>query len=287
MTVFTELAPAKVNLTLEVLGKRPDGYHEIASLAAFARDAADHVTLDSLRPVAVEVSGPFGGSISGKNLIEVTLRRLADIEPRLRLGAVHLEKNLPVAAGIGGGSADAAAVLRAVRRANLELAPTLDWSRLAGTLGADVAVCLENRASWMTGTGDHIQAVVTLPPLFAVLVNPLQPMPADKTARVFLALNAGPVTTATARPPPQPFATAADLIAFMILHGNALDAAARHVAPIIADVKEAIEAAPGCLHAAVSGGGPTCFGIFADHEAAAAVIKRGHPGWWVQPVVVG
>ena len=159
ITVFTEFASAKVNLTLEVLGRRIDGplsgYHDIASLVAFARDAADEVILDTSKPVASSVSGPFGATISGRNLIDVTLAKLAHAAPDLQLGAIHLIKNLPVAAGIGGGSADAAAVLRAVRRANPDHANSVDWLALARSLGADVPVCFENSAAWMTGLKDR------------------------------------------------------------------------------------------------------------------------------------
>ncbi len=150
MTKFKEFAPAKINLTLRVLGRRPDGYHELESLVAFA-DVGDWVTLDVSKPVGVTTSGPFAGSIAGANLVEVALRRLVIEAPQLRLGSVHLEKNLPVAAGIGGGSADAAAVIRAVKRANAEQVETLDWNAFALRLGADVPVCLISRAAWMTG----------------------------------------------------------------------------------------------------------------------------------------
>ena len=285
MTIITEFAPAKVNLTLEVLGRRPDGFHEIASLVAFA-SAGDQVTLDTSRPLAVTTSGRFDGSIAGQNLIEVTLQRLREAEPRLTLGAVNLEKNLPVAAGIGGGSADAAAVLRAVRTANPDLAAIIDWSRIAASLGADVPVCFANRAAWMTGIGEVVQPVAGLPPLAAVLVNPLLPMPSDKTAQVFRNLNAGPLESVRATPPTAAFATTAALLDFISSRGNALDTSARRVAPVINDVMGAISTTPGCLYAAVSGGGPTCFGIFTDNTVAAAAITQDHPTWWIVPVVL-
>jgi 4-diphosphocytidyl-2-C-methyl-D-erythritol kinase len=289
MTVFTEFAPAKVNLTLEVLGKRPDGYHELASLVAFARDAADVVTLDIAKPVGSDVSGPFGKTISGQNLIDLTLAKLKAAAPELKLGHVHLVKNLPVAAGIGGGSADAAAVLRAVKRANPDRAETVDWHAIARALGADVPVCFENRASWMTGTGIITTPLANVPKLAAVLVNPLQPMPHDKTAQVFRALNAPPMRFEFASPPlpPGPFATALEVFDYMAANGNALDAAACKIAPVIAEVKTALLKIDGCRYAAVSGGGPTCFGVFADNEKAAAEIARQHPSWWVRAVMLG
>ena len=170
MTVITESARAKVNLTLEIVGRRPDGYHELKSLVAFA-DLADRLILDSDAGPAVTVSGPFAGEIAGENLLAATLRLIAAREPRLRLGAVHLEKAIPVAAGLGGGSADAAALLRAVRLANPEYAAAVDWPGLAARLGADVPVCLESRAAWVFGKGeDVVPLAAQLPTLHAVLV---------------------------------------------------------------------------------------------------------------------
>jgi 4-diphosphocytidyl-2-C-methyl-D-erythritol kinase len=183
MTIVREFAPAKVNLTLEVLGRRADGYHELNSLVAFA-SVGDHVTLDTSKPVGTSVTGPFGMTIAGANLIDVTLAKLAAAEPRLQLGHVTLEKQLPIAAGIGGGSADAAAVLRAVRRVNPALVDAVDWNAIAVSLGADVPVCLASRLSWMRGLGERVLPLeaaeaINLP---ALIVNPLAPVPADKTA---------------------------------------------------------------------------------------------------------
>ena len=182
--MITEVARAKVNLTLEVIGRRPDGYHELASLVAFA-DIGDKLTLDINRASDISISGPFAPTIAGENLIAVTLRRLLEAEPRLVLGHVHLDKQLPVAAGIGGGSADAAAVIRAVRRANPDLAASIDWTRIGAGLGADVPVCLESKTAWMTGVGEIVTPMRGWPALQAVLVNPMVPAPVDKTAQVF------------------------------------------------------------------------------------------------------
>ncbi len=285
MTIFAEFASAKVNLTLEVLGKRPDGYHEIASLVAFARDCGDHVSIDLSRPAGSEVNGAFGATISGKNLIDVTLAKLAAADPALKLGHIVLTKNLPIAAGIGGGSADAAALLRLVRSANPEMKDSIDWRSIAASLGADVPVCLEDTASWITGIGEQVRPVPALPPLAAVLINALQPIPADKTGHVFRALNAGPLGSAAPSLPP-PFRSRNELLAFMQSRGNALEAAACSVAPAVADVKRALLAVPGCQYAAVSGAGPTCFGIYDNNAAAAEEIARDYPNWWVQAVTL-
>lgn len=284
MTIINELAPAKINLTLDVLGKRADGYHEIVSLVAFARGAADDVILDTSKPIGSTVGGPFKNTISGQNLIDVALARLAAAAPDLQLGAIHLEKKLPIAAGIGGGSADAAAVLRAVRRANGEA--HVDWLGIAQSLGADVPVCFVNSAAWMTGIGDKVQPHTAMPPVRAVLVNPLVPMPADKTAQVFRALQAPAVRTGGVQPTFEPFASETALISFIAARGNVLEGAACFVAPVILEVKRALLATDGCQYAAVSGGGPTCFGIFKNADAAASALQRNHPDWWVRAVML-
>ena len=281
--MITELARAKVNLTLEILGRRPDGFHELASLVAFA-DIGDTITLDIDAQPTVTVSGPFAPTIAGENLIAVTLRRLAEAEPRLKLGAVSLDKQLPVAAGIGGGSADAAAVLRAFRRANPELAPSIDWAKIAAGLGADVSVCFVNRTGWMTGIGERVAPQPGWPTLGAVLVNPLVPAPADKTAQVFRRLGATLVADGARCLPPSSGQGAID---FLGARGNSLERAAIAVMPIAAAVKSALLGIPGCRHAAVSGGGPTCFGIFDYPEQAASRLAAEEPTWWVRPVTLG
>ena len=167
-----EIARAKVNLTLSVLGRRSDGYHDIESLVTFA-DIGDLVTFHPGPDCRITTSGPFAPEIEGPNLLEKTLSLLRELDPGLVLGAVELEKNLPVAAGLGGGSADAAALLRAVRAANPERAGRIDWHRLAARLGADVPVCLAGVPALIRGIGDRIEPLAhKLPPLACVLVNP-------------------------------------------------------------------------------------------------------------------
>ncbi len=288
--IISETAPAKINLTLTVLGRRADGYHEIESLVAFA-DAGDRVTLRPDAGCGVTTSGPFAGDILGTNLLERTLTLLRERDPALRLGAVHLEKNLPVAAGLGGGSADAAALLRAVRRANPERAAAIAWQEVAARLGADVPVCLVAKAALITGIGDRVEPLsdsAGLPPMAALLVNPRLPL---ATADVYGALGASPVGTGRApTAPPGPFPDLAGLVAFMQLHGNDLEPAAVRLLPAIAEVKTALAALPGCRIAALSGSGPTCYGVFATRsecEAAARLLARSRPGWWIAAVGLG
>lgn len=283
MTILSERAPAKINLTLDVLGRRPDNYHELRSLVAFAADASDVVTLDTSRPLGCDVTGPFGGSIAGQNLVAVTLAKLQSADPSLNLGHVTLTKNLPVAAGIGGGSADAAAVLRAVARANPDRAAAIDWTAIALSVGSDVPVCLQSRLSWMTGTGDGVTAVdgSTLGALYAVIANPLVSVPADKTAQVYRALRAPPIAANAERELPD---LARGVFDYAVLGRNALQAVALEIVPEIAVVLDELAALPGAKLARMSGGGPTCFALFdATDAASAAAAELGarRPAWWV------
>jgi 4-diphosphocytidyl-2-C-methyl-D-erythritol kinase len=234
----------------------------------------------------VTTSGPFAADIEGPNLLDRALGLLREVDPGLVFGAVELEKNLPVAAGLGGGSADAAALLRAVRRANAERAGRIDWHGLAARLGADVPVCLAGVPALIRGIGDRVEpldAAHRLPPLAAVLVNPRVPLP---TARVFGALDASS---------PSPHASPAwgewvgaenfdALITYVLARGNDLESPATSLLPVIADVKAAILSQPGCRLAAMSGSGPTSFGIFgndADAARAAVALARAYPDWWI------
>jgi 4-diphosphocytidyl-2-C-methyl-D-erythritol kinase len=286
MPVISEFAPAKVNLTLKVVGRRADGYHDIESLIAFARDVGDELFLEPDGPPGLEMRGPFAAAITGQNLVERALERLSAAEPGLALGRVILDKRLPVASGIGGGSTDAAALLRAVRRANPALVASLDWQAIAASLGADVTVCLAARPAFAWGTGTGIEPIPALPRLEAVLVNPLAQVPPDKTARVFAGLGAGPSHAAGKAPPMPPrFADADALIAYMRARGNDLLAPAMDVVPAIATVLDALAEVSGCRLTGLSGAGPTCFGIFAGREeaaAGAAHLRQSRPDWWVE-----
>jgi 4-diphosphocytidyl-2-C-methyl-D-erythritol kinase len=287
--VITERARAKINLTLEVLARRADGYHELASLMAFADDAFDIVTLDLGKPVGVSLSGPFSSAIDGDNIAERTIALLVEAQPKLRLGAITIEKHLPVAAGIGGGSADAAAVLRAAQRANPDIAEGVEWNCIAHALGADVPVCFADRACWVTGIGEKLMPLARMPELSAVLVNPMADVPPNKTAQVFKQLNLAPCANADEAPPPtpDPFADTGPLLEFMTGRGNHLERPATAVMPEITNVLRIIRQAPGCRFAGLSGAGPTCFGIFSAPAAAIEKLQKEHPGYWIKATSIG
>ncbi|MGI9384350.1 MAG: 4-(cytidine 5'-diphospho)-2-C-methyl-D-erythritol kinase [Methyloligellaceae bacterium] len=283
MAPLTELAAAKINLTLEILGRRPDGYHELVSLVAFAR-AGDRLSLTPGEAFGLDVEGPFGADLGADNLVERAVRRAQDYHPALRAGAFRLEKMLPMAAGLGGGSADAAAALRLLAAANPEGAGAVDFRPISAELGADVTVCLEQRAALMWGIGERVAPVARLPETFVVLVNPGVPL---ATAEVYAALDAPPLDgeMVDAAPGlPGPFPDLDALLAFLQSSRNDLEAPALRLAPEITEARDLLAEAEGCRLVRLSGSGATWFGVFAtqaEAERAAERIARDRPGWWV------
>jgi len=287
---LTTRARAKVNLDLRVLGRRADGYHELESLVAFA-GIGDTLTLESGEPVSLSIGGPraVGLEADDGNLVLRAARALEKARPGLRLGRFHLVKRLPVAAGIGGGSADAAAALRLLARLNGIALGDPVLRSVAAQVGADVPVCLDSRARLMAGIGERLGPVLRLPPLFAVLVNPGV---AVETVAVFRALGlshgqklAEPREEGERGPGP-----AGDFLARLIRSGNDLAAPARRVASEIDEVIARLEALPGCRLARMSGSGATCFALFDDCRASAAGAKalaKARPGWWVKATLLG
>jgi 4-diphosphocytidyl-2-C-methyl-D-erythritol kinase len=281
-------ARAKVNLTLKVLGRRADGYHELESLVAFA-GVADMLSLEPGPSCALTIGGPQGeGLVADEgNLVLRAARALAAEVPGLHAGRFHLVKRLPVASGIGGGSADAAAALRLLARLNGLAADAPELQRAAVKVGADVPVCLESRARMMAGIGERLGPPLRLPQLFAVLVNPGV---AVETAAVFRKLGLAPgQDVSPSRKSAPRSGTAAELIADLSEGRNDLERPAIAIAPQIAEVLDMLRAAPGCRLARMSGSGATCFGLFDDcrrSAAAARGLTRAQPGWWVKPTVL-
>ncbi len=267
-----EPAPAKVNLFLHVTGRRADGYHEIDSLAVFA-GIGDVLRAEGAPDLSLALHGPFGQALASEadNLVLRAARALARAQGRAPAVRLTLEKRLPVASGIGGGSADAAACLRLLGR----LWGVRPDPGLAQMLGADVPVCLAGRPARMGGIGDRLGPAPDLPPCGLVLVNPGVPV---ATAEVFRA-RSGPFSPAAALSPRWDDAVA--MAGELALLRNDLEAPAGQLCPPIATVLAALRAVPGCLLARMSGSGATCFGLFADPgEAARAAASLAHSGWW-------
>lgn len=269
---------------MRILGRRGDGYHAMQSIVAFAA-IGDGVVMDLDRPTGLQQSGRFAAAIIGPDLVARTLDAVTARFPQARLGHVTVGKTLPVAAGLGGGSADAAAVLRLAQRANPALADTAAWTALAATLGSDVPVCFLNVAAWIEQTGTTVTPIDRMFPLHVVLVNTLDVVPPDKTRQVFAQLNAPalPPGAAATQPPPH-FTDAASVIAYLEQAGNDLEVPAHKIVPAVGAALGALRAERFCRRAMMSGGGPTCFGIFnagEDAAAAAASLSRQNPNWWI------
>lgn len=270
----SEAASAKLNLCLHVTGRRGDGYHLLDSLVVFA-DVADRVSAAPGQGLSLRVTGPEGAGLGSEpdNLVLRAARSMGVTD-----AALLLEKHLPVAAGIGGGSADAAAALRALARWTGRPLPS-DAEVLR--LGADVPVCLSGRPARMTGIGEGLTPLPPLPALWVVLVNPRVAVP---TPQVFAAL------TRRDNPPlpdlpPSALASAEAFTSWLTGHTrNDLVAPARSAAPLLTEVQSALSATPTCLLARMSGSGGTHFGLFASAEAAetaARSLVSAHPGWWI------
>ncbi|KAB7739903.1 4-(cytidine 5'-diphospho)-2-C-methyl-D-erythritol kinase [Parvibaculum sedimenti] len=275
-----EFAPAKVNLSLKVLGRRSDGYHQLESLVVFAR-AGDRLTAHAAADLSLDISGAFGAMLAGEgdNLVLRAGRLLASELGREAGAHLLLEKNLPVASGIGGGSADAAATLRALKRLWDADVSEEQLAALALSLGADVPVCLDARPAFMHGRGEQIARLEALPHFALLLVNPGVEV---STACVFKTL-AAPIVAElpTASEAPR-FSTLDALIGWLEANGNDLEGPAREIAPVIGEVIAAIGATRGCRLARMSGSGATCFGIYAsEDEARGAADAIARPGWWL------
>jgi 4-diphosphocytidyl-2-C-methyl-D-erythritol kinase len=283
-TALSVFAPAKINLSLHVCGRRADGFHLLDSLVAFA-GVGDWISVRRAGDVALAITGPFASSLDpkdGENLVLRAARFFAIATGRTEGAHITLEKNLPVASGIGGGSADAAATLMALAQIWDENLAQLADADLAAALGADVPVCLRRIPTFMRGIGEQLTPAPPLPTAWLVLVNPGKPL---ATKSVFAALNGR-----FSAPAPETLfaglASAWDLAQAVAKTRNDLAEPAGELMGEIGEMLGRLEATRGCLVARMSGSGPTCFGLYEDSAAAGAAaetIRTARPGWWVTP----
>jgi 4-diphosphocytidyl-2-C-methyl-D-erythritol kinase len=288
MPALVEEGRAKVNLSLRVVGRRADGYHDLESVVAFA-DCADRLTLEPGGELRLATTGPLAAACgeTSDNLVFKAAKLLADVVPNLKLGAFALDKVLPVAAGIGGGSADAAAALRLLARLNNLSLDDPRLQEVALATGADVPVCLFSRACDMTGVGEQLLPLA-LPSMPCVMVNPRVPVATKDVFRELGLRNGELLVGATdvleAPAWPEQGGSIADWVDVLDTVANDLEAPALRIEPVIGDVLGALRDSGGVKLARMSGSGATCFAIYgasADAHAAAEKIRREHPGWWV------
>lgn len=271
-------APAKINLYLHVTGKRPDGYHLLDSLFAFAQDG-DVVTAEHADGLSLEIIGAPDLSAGEDNIVIKAARKLAaalGIEPNAHL---ILEKNLPIASGIGGGSTDAAAALKALQVLWKKTLPDEKLYALALELGADVPSCLAGKAVQVSGVGEVLTPAPEIPALPVVLVNPNKPVSTPAVFKTRKPVFSEPM------PLTQNCADTAEFIGELKKRHNDLQDAACALEPAVAEVLHVLENQPLCLFSAMSGSGGTCFGLFLSPENAANAaedIAATHPNWWVK-----
>ena len=288
MAALVEHAPAKVNLTLAVLGRRTDGYHLLDSLVAFA-GIGDRLTLIpggslslAVRGMTTTQAGPLDD-----NLVLKAAKALAAEVPGLKVGRFTLDKRLPVAAGLGGGSSDAGATLRLLARANRLPLDDARLRKVARRIGADVPVCVDPRPRRMRGIGEILSGPLAIPKLAAVLVNPGVAVP---TRDVFAILGR---KSGEARRAGRALALPRDrdgFVEYLAGERNDLEPAAVTLQPVIARVLAVLRGQRGCDLARMSGSGATCVGLFASSRAAAAAargISAVHPRWWVKATAFG
>jgi 4-diphosphocytidyl-2-C-methyl-D-erythritol kinase len=285
---WAELAPAKVNLCLHVGPVQADGYHPLASLVAFA-DMGDLITAEPADALSLSVVGRFAEGLSGDgdNLILRALRGLAAVTgletPRLRL---TLDKRLPIASGLGGGSSDAGAALRLARRVLRLEVEDAAMEAAARLVGADGPMCVRAKTAWAEGVGERLSERPGLPPLHALLVNPGV---ACSTGAVYRAYDAAPTGGADRPCDPEDF-TPTGVIDWLSHQRNDLEAPALGVAPPIADVLAALRRCEGAGLVRMSGSGATVFALFEQEVAAAAALeglRKARPDWWAVQTVLG
>jgi 4-diphosphocytidyl-2-C-methyl-D-erythritol kinase len=283
---LSDLARAKVNLFLHVRGRRPDGRHTLESLAVFP-ETGDLLTAERCPIRTLALDGPFAAELGAgaDNLVIRAVEALAAATEQAAGVALTLDKRLPVASGIGGGSADAAATLRLLLRLWGRTPDAGTLGRIALSLGADVPVCLASAPALMGGIGERLEPAPAFPGFWMVLANPLRAL---STTAVFGALERRDNPPGPAAP--AGFARFDALVGWLARQRNDLEAPARRLMPEIGAVLAALGRAPGVRLARMSGSGATCFGLCADQDAAlaaAAALRGDHPGWWIAPARVG
>ncbi len=275
--MIVEQAPAKINLFLHVGERRGDGFHPLQSLAVFTA-AGDVLRLEEGLGLSLAVEGPFGEKLQGEsdNLVLRAGRALAGAGAKLTL-----TKNLPVASGVGGGSADAAAALRGLNRLWAAGKDQAALCEIAAGLGSDIPVCVLSAPSFMEGRGEILRPPQSMPRIPMLLVNPGVAVPTRDVFAVLQTRSGVEMALPQGR-----FGDTADLLRFLETTRNDLEAPAIALQPVIGQVLAAMRALPGALLVRMSGSGATCFGIFADDDCcarAAALMKQAAPGWWVMP----
>ncbi|MGV1014204.1 MAG: 4-(cytidine 5'-diphospho)-2-C-methyl-D-erythritol kinase [Methyloceanibacter sp.] len=286
MTALRDTAWAKINLTLDVLGRRADGFHELVSLVAFA-GLGDDVELAPGDTLELASEGPFAKDVDGGNLILQAAEAAKALKPDLQVGRFRLVKRLPVAAGLGGGSADAAACLRLLARANRGVLTESDIAALAPKLGSDVPVCLDSQPALVTGRGEAVRPVSGFPSCGVLLANPGVPL---ATQAVYAKLEVEPLSTQSETGVPDFAGLFENLVDYLIPRGNALETPAIHLAPAVQQMLATLATLEGARIVRLSGSGPTCFALFATAEEtkrAAATLAQSHHHWWVAASSLG
>lgn len=282
MTIITEFAPAKINLYLHITGRRVDGYHDLDSLVTFA-DIGDSVMAEAAPAFSFTVTGPQSALLAHEppeaNLVVKAARSLAALVGKPLNVAITLNKVLPIASGIGGGSSDAAATLRALAKLWGLASDDPRIAEAASKHGQDVPACLRIASSYLTAQG--LSPAPALPKTAVLLVNPNKALSTPESYKEFRTSNSAFSPLAQLDTPP---AAVEDLVAALKARGNDLTSSSCWLMPEIKMILEEIAAVPDCLLARMSGSGATCFGLFKEKaaaDAAAEIIRKNHPDWWV------
>lgn len=276
-------APAKINLHLHVTGKRGDGYHLLESIVAFT-EVADYITVSSSENLSLTVEGPFAPQLpSDGNIVLKAAEKLAAWAGIAPKASITLQKNIPLGAGLGGGSSDAATTLHLLSSLWGISPDTSTLHNIALSLGADVPMFIEKQAAFMSGVGEKLLPMANMPELYAVLVNPGVHL---ATPDVF---KAGGMTFSASEKDVASVVGRDDVLDYVLQCRNDLEAAAIALAPVVATVLSVIKGLNGCLLSRMSGSGATCFGLFrmqAEAENAAFAMRNAYPQWWVQATKV-